>query len=123
MWTSVKRKTEETALDVVNLVVGLCLILSPWVLGFAAETGAAWNAWIVGAAIALVAIGALVAFKEWEEWANLVLGLWAIVAPWVLGFAGLIAAATWTHVVAGLIVAVLAGIELWFTHHRPATAA
>jgi len=117
----VTRKTEETALDVANLVVGIALALTPWILGFTGEPAAAWNAWVAGALIALVAAGALVAFAEWEEWANLILGVWAIASPWVLGFAT-VAAAVYAHVIAGLIVAVLAGLELWFARGRPSTA-
>ncbi|MBB4019421.1 hypothetical protein GGR16_004472 [Chelatococcus caeni] len=116
------RKTEHTALDVGNALVGVCLALSPWVLGFTMEGAAAWNAWLVGAAIALIAIGALVSFAEWEEWANLALGIWAAISPWVLGFTGL-AAAFYPHVIAGVIVAALAAIELWFIHRRPMPAA
>ncbi|MCT7374820.1 SPW repeat protein [Chelativorans salis] len=121
MAKDVIRNTQETALDVVNLVVGIALLLTPWALGFMAETTAAWNAWVVGALIALVAIGALVSFAEWEEWVNLVLGIWAIISPWVLGFAA-IAAALWAHVIAGLIVAVLAGLELYFARQRMSAA-
>ncbi|CUA89574.1 SPW repeat [Chelatococcus sambhunathii] len=116
------RKTEHTALDVGNALVGVCLALSPWVLGFTMEAAASWNAWLVGAAIALIAIGALVSFAEWEEWANLALGIWALISPWVLGFTG-IAAAFYPHVIAGVIVAVLAAIELWFIHRQPVGAA
>jgi hypothetical protein len=108
------RGTEDRALDVVNIIVGVCLALTPWVLGF--TEAAAWNAWLVGAAIALVALGALMAFREWEEWVNLVLGVWAIVSPWVLGFVFSGTHAGAVHVVAGVIVAALAAIELWFTH-------
>lgn len=115
------RKTEQTALDACNALVGVCLALSPWVLGFTTEATASWNAWLVGAAIALVAIGALVSFAEWEEWANLALGIWAVISPWILGFTG-IAAAFYPHVIAGVIVAVLAAIELWFLHRRPVSA-
>lgn len=115
------RRTEDTALDVVNVVVGVCLALAPWVLGFV--PAAAWNAWLVGAAIALVALGALVAFREWEEWVNLVLGVWAIISPWVLGFVFSGTHAGAVHVVAGVIVAALAAIELWFTHKRPLSTA
>lgn len=57
-----------TALDIVNVVAGLGLALSPWYIGFAADTYAAWNAWIVGAVIALIAIVALVTFHQAEEW-------------------------------------------------------
>jgi hypothetical protein len=52
------RRGEETAIDIVNAVLGVCLALAPWALGFTGEVAAAWNAWIVGAAIALVAVGA-----------------------------------------------------------------
>jgi hypothetical protein len=118
MMHSVQRKTEETALDFVNVIAGVGLALTPWLLGFAAASAAAWNAWLIGAAIALVAIGALWAFAEWEEWVNLILGLWAIFAPWVLGFAD-VAPAVYAHVIAGLLVAVLSGLELWLASKRP----
>jgi SPW repeat-containing protein len=106
----------------VNFIAGLCLLFAPWVLGFTAETHAAWNAWIVGVVVALVALGALFAFSEWEEWVNLVLGLWAIISPWALGFTG-VSAAAMTHIILGLIVAILAAVEIWFTHNRPLSTA
>ena len=42
--------------------------------------------WASGAAIAAISIAAIVAFSKWEEWLNLLLGLWLIGSPWVLGF-------------------------------------
>lgn len=111
-----------TAFDVVNIVAGLGLLLSPWYLGYAAETYAAWNAWIVGAAVTLIAVAALLAFHEVEEWANAGLGLWAVIAPWVLGFPA-VASAMWAHVIAGLVVAVLAAVSLWFTTNHPLSTA
>ena len=47
-----------------------------------------------------------------------VLGVWAVIAPWALSFSGTAGAVT-AHVIAGLIVAVLAAIELWFVHNQP----
>ncbi len=111
------RKTEETAIDIGNAIVGVCLALTPWVFGFTEDRDAAWNAWIVGVAIAIIAVGALVSFSQWEEWLNLALGIWAIVAPWAIDFSA-IAAATYAHVIAGIIVAVLAAIELWLVQGR-----
>ena len=111
-----------TVFDIVNIVAGLGLLISPWLLGFTADTYAAWNGWIVGAAIALVAVTALCAFCEAEEWVNLVLGIWAVVAPWVLGFSA-VTAAMWAHVIAGIVVAVLAAGSIWFSHNRPWSAA
>lgn len=107
-----------TVFDIVNIVAGLGLLLSPWYLSYTGETSAAWNAWIVGAVVALIAIGALVAFREYEEWANLVLGLWSIVAPWALGFATA-TAAVWAHVIAGIVIAALAAGNIWLAHNRP----
>lgn len=107
-----------TAFDVVNIAAGLGLLLSPWYLGYAAETYAAWNAWIVGAGVAVIAAVALFAFHKTEEWVSLLLGVWAILAPWLLGFAAVSMAAT-VHVIAGLVVAIVAAVNLWFTTNRP----
>jgi hypothetical protein len=112
------REAKETAIDLVNVVLGLCLVCAPWALGFTSEMAATRNAWIVGAAIALIALGALFAFREWEEWVNLALGVWAILAPWLLGFAT-VAAALYAHVIIGLIVGVLAALDLWMIRNRP----
>jgi hypothetical protein len=49
---------------------------------------------------------------------NLVLGLWLIIAPWTLEFANN-AAAMRNHVIVGIVVAVLAAIELWLVHRKP----
>jgi hypothetical protein len=103
---------------VINILAGLGLALSPWILDFTAVAAAAWNAWIVGAAIALLAVWDLVSFSKIQERIIGVLGLWAIVAPWVLGFADL-SAATAAHVVLGLIAAVVAAGTLWSDSDGP----
>jgi hypothetical protein len=119
MFDSIRtRETTENAIDLVNAVLGVCLVLAPWALGFTGEVAATWNALIVGAAIALIALGALFAFREWEEWVNLALGVWAILAPWFFGFTT-VAGATYAHVIIGLIVGVLAAFDLWIIHNRP----
>jgi hypothetical protein len=102
--------------DAANLILGAALFFSPWIFGFAAgpETQ---NAWMTGIVIAGLSIAALAAFAVWEEWLNLIAGLWAIVSPWVLGFQG--TTAMTVHVVIGIIVAVLAAIELWILHQTP----
>lgn len=108
------RKTQ----DWINLVLAVCLFVSPWVVGFAAETLPAWNAWIVGVVLGVLAIATLSAFAEWEEWANLVLGLWLIVSPWLLGFAANVNV-MWTHVIVGVLVAAVSAWAVWDYRQNP----
>ena len=72
--------------DPVNLILGIWMLISPWVLNYSGEAAAMWNAVILGILIGAVAIGALVQPKAWEEWANAVLGIWLVISPWALGF-------------------------------------
>ena len=102
--------------DAANLILGAFLLISPWVFGFGAE-GASENAYIAGVAIAVLAIAALAAFAVWEEWLNLIVGLWTLVSPWVLGFQG--TRAMTVHVIVGAAVAILAAIELWLLSQNP----
>ena len=102
--------------DVANLVLGVILLASPWIFGF--PSGAAsQNAVISGIIIAAISIAALAAFTVWEEWLNLIVGVWVLVSSWVLGFAGI--AATQVHIVIGGIVALLAALEIWLLYQRP----
>jgi hypothetical protein len=103
--------------DVANLILGAFLFLSPWIFGFGAGA-ASQNAYIAGIVIAVLAIAALAAFAVWEEWLNLIVGLWTLIAPWVLGFHNAKTAMT-VHVVVGILVAVLAALELWMMSQNP----
>jgi len=97
--------------DPVNALLGAWLALSPWAVGYAAQTSASatYNAVAVGLLLIAAALGAMLAPKAWEEWTEVVLGLWLIAAPRVLGFhtADLATAVTATT---GVFVVVLA---LW----------
>jgi hypothetical protein len=66
------------------LILGAFLFLSPWIFGFGGT--AAGNAYIAGTVIAALALAALAALAVWEEWLNLIVGLWTLVSPWLLGF-------------------------------------
>jgi hypothetical protein len=72
--------------DPVNAVLGAWLVLSPWVLGFQAETNALWNFVIVGVLLVATALGAIFLPRVWEEWTESALGLWMVVSPWIVGF-------------------------------------
>ena len=102
--------------DIANLFLGAILFFSPWIFGFA-DGAQSQNAWVTGLVIAALSLAALSAFAVWEEWLNLIAGAWAIVSPWVLGFAG--TTAMTVHVAIGIIVAALAAIELWMMYQNP----
>jgi SPW repeat len=54
--------------DWVNAVLGVALIASPWILGFAQARGvAAWDAWILGGLIVIVALASQLIPAAWGE--------------------------------------------------------
>jgi SPW repeat len=109
-WTNAK------LCDAANVILGAILFLSPWIFGFAGGPQSQ-NAYISGIVIVALSIAALSAFAVWEEWLNLIIGLWVIVSPWVLAFPGTTAMVV--HVVIGILVAALAAIELWMMYQHP----
>lgn len=73
--------------DVVNALVGLVVMLSPWWLGFTDSMAASANAVVVGLALIAAAMGAILVPRPWEEWAEAALGIWLIMSPWMLRYA------------------------------------
>src|SRR5262245_29166492 len=88
MGPNVKRANVKRWQDRAILALGAWLVASPLVLGF-------WNAigersldfYLIGAAIALLALYELRRRSMWGEWLLLILGMWMIGSPWLLGFA------------------------------------
>ncbi|MGH1570400.1 SPW repeat protein [Methylobacterium sp. P31] len=110
-----ENRTEDIVLNVLIVFLGAALFVTPWYLGLANESTAARNAWICGGAIAVIAVFALNKAYEWEEYLNLALGVWVAIAPWALGFADM-QYAMGVHVIIGIAVAAMAGIELRQLH-------
>ena len=107
--------------DATNLVLGVWLIVSPWILGYVAQQAPTVNAVVVGVVITLAAAAAIYAFQTWEEWANVALAAWLVVSPWVLKYDAM-QTATWNQVAIGALVGLLA---LWEanTEHGSGTRA
>ncbi len=115
-----KKWRHESVLDLYNLLLATFLFISPWLFALVNGT-AVVDLRASGAAIAILSLAAMVAFSNWEEWANLLLGFWLIVSPWVLGFPH--TRAMHYSIGVGAIVAFLAALELWLvydaTHPEP----
>ena len=108
--TDLQEKISAQWQDAANLVLGIWLAISPWVLGYALQGPLAWNAHLVGVAIAVMAAAALWDFQKWEEGINAALAVWLIASPWIIPALGGLPAAAWNQVVVGLAALVLA---LW----------
>ncbi len=91
--------------------LGIWLLISPWALRFDLDSGATRVAVITGILIILTEMLTLSFFQSWEEWVNVVLGLWLLVASWVVGIAT--SAAVRNFVIVGLLVLILAAYEIW----------
>lgn len=105
----------ESILDIYNLVLALVLFVSPWFL-VRATTAADLDLWATSAAIGVISVAALLAFAWWEEWINLLLGLWLIASPWLLGFAH--TRAMHFSIAIGVVVAFMAALEIWLIYDK-----
>jgi hypothetical protein len=98
--------------DWINALLGAYLFFVPALFGTQGDAASSWNAYIVGVSVVIVALIALAApASRVPEWTNVVLGVWLIVAPFALGFAGL-SAALWNAIIVGVLVITFAGIAL-----------
>ncbi|HEX8741182.1 MAG TPA: SPW repeat protein, partial [Casimicrobiaceae bacterium] len=72
--------------DWINLLLGIWLFISPWVVGFeGGQMAASWNAWILGVAIVVFSAIAVSMPQVWEEIINLLLGIWMVISSWIIG--------------------------------------
>ena len=113
-----------------DLALGVALFISPWALGYAMTeaadtttmtgfTVAAWNAWLAGIVVGAIAVTALLREVEWGDRLTALIGAWAIVAPWILGFSNLTAAMA-SHVILGVLIVAVAAWTLWSTRQPTA---
>lgn len=72
--------------DPVNACVGVAMLISPWLAGYAFVQPALANAVIVGTLLFTVSVGAAVIGRPWVECAVVALGAWMVSSPWALVF-------------------------------------
>jgi hypothetical protein len=109
MAVAIKHQGAATTASGLDVLAGLWLLISPFVLGFGALTSAMTNNVILGIVIGVLALvrffgpGKAVGIS----WLNLILGIWVLISPWVVGFTSNGAAVT-NNVIVGIIVIILA---------------
>jgi SPW repeat len=95
----------------VNFILGLWLIVAPFALFYRGISAALWDNVIVGIIIAVLAgwraLGKESVRMTVTSWVVALLGLWTLVAPFALRYAGN-ANAMWNNVIVGIVVAILA---------------
>ncbi len=75
----------ETVPDVYNLFLAAVLFISPWLFKLTNSQGKI-DLWITSAIIVVLSLAAIIAYRDWEEWLNVLMGVWLIGSPWLLGF-------------------------------------
>lgn len=106
--------------DVVMFILGLWLLISPFVLQFSSYTEtAALTSYVFGIGVMVIAAVALARPRMWEEQVNLILGTWLFIAPFILGFQAETAAMA-NHLLLGLLIV---GDAMWAVYpyytHKP----
>jgi hypothetical protein len=94
-----------------TFLTGLYLAISPWVVGFNRFPTLTANNLIVGVALAMLALGFASAYGRTHgiSWAAPLIGVWTIIAPWVVSGHVVTTATAWSNVVTGAV-AVLLGL-------------
>ena len=103
--------------DWCNLLLGIWLCLSPWVLRFAGDREAMENAVAVGFLIVVAEVFTFSMLRVVEEWINVVLGMWLVASLWILEITASTAKADLA--VSGIVISLLALYEIWDAR-RPA---
>ena len=91
----------------VNVLLGIWVIISPFIVQFARLPAAMWNNVIVGIIIALLALvhTSMPRQSGWS-WANVILGIWMIISPFALGV--MTTAILWNNIILGIVIALVA---------------
>ncbi len=106
-FTLLKHQTWE---DGASMILGLLVVLSPWLSDAATSIGIMTITGFVGFLIVAMAGLEMVSLRRWEETIETLCGTWLIASPFVLGYSG--ALRSW-HIALGVLVVALALFELW----------
>jgi hypothetical protein len=102
-----------------NVLLGIWVIISPFVVQFARLPAAMWNNVIVGIVIAILALIRTSTPQQigWS-WANVILGIWMIISPFALGT--MTTAILWNNIILGIVIAIVASANASMRAHATA---
>lgn len=108
--------------NVVNALIGIWFIIAPAVLQFSSNQPMTWTS-VIGGLILLVLAGSaslnLTARRQsWIQVVNGLVGIWFIIAPWVLSFTGR-AGDFWTSLILGIEALILSIWNLYIVSEPP----
>lgn len=98
------------AIECLSLLAGLYLAISPWVVGFDGFRTLTVNDLITGIALAVLALGYGPAYERTHGmgWAAVLVGIWTIIAPWVVAGNAAVTKTEVSNIITGAVAAVLA---------------
>jgi hypothetical protein len=107
---ALKHQGQITTASGLDVLAGIWLLISPFVLVFQHNAGAITNNVVLGIVIGVLALYRFFAPARdaWVSWVNVLLGIWVLISPFVVGFNNM-STATTNNVIMGIIVIILAG--------------
>ena len=97
-----------------GFLAGLWLAMSPWVVGFANQSGIMGSNLFTGLAVAVLALGFASAFGRTHNlaWVTPLLGLWTIFSPWLVADTDPTARVIVNNLILGIVILVLGLLAL-----------
>ncbi|MPY82859.1 MAG: hypothetical protein GEV00_05945 [Actinophytocola sp.] len=103
------------ATDALTVLAGLFVALSPWIVGFTdTSAGLARNNLVIGLAVAALGASFALAYERTHRliWVCPLLGVWTIVAVWLVSGAETTTATVLSNVIGGAVVTALGLIAM-----------
>ena len=92
----------------INILFGIWLILAPFILAYTGLQVAMWNDIILGVLVGVIAlIRTFGTAQAGTSWINVLLGIWLIIAPFVLSY-GDNPTPRWNDVILGILIVIFA---------------
>ncbi|HEY7118274.1 MAG TPA: SPW repeat protein [Tepidisphaeraceae bacterium] len=108
---AIKHRGQTETASGLDVLAGVWLLISPFVLAFgSSHTAATANNVVLGIVIGLLALYRFFSPDKGVgvSWINVLLGIWVLISPWVVRFSAF-QTATVNNVITGIIVILLAG--------------